>query len=88
VCCLIHSTQNFLLVLSNLLGYRDAYTGVVDAQSDPSSARCRQNRNRVRIISPGVIMRTLFAATFAAAFVLSSLAITAATPARPAKRGR
>jgi len=33
-------------------------------------------------------MRTLFAATFAAAFFLSSLAITAATPARPAKRGR
>jgi hypothetical protein len=36
-------------------------------------------------------MRTLptfFAATFAAAFFLSSLAISAATPARPAKRGR
>jgi hypothetical protein len=41
---------------------------------------------------PGAIMRTLstlFAATFAAAFVLSSLAITAATPsARPARRER
>jgi len=31
---------------------------------------------------------TLFAATFAAAFFLSSLAINAATPAHPAKRGR
>jgi hypothetical protein len=41
---------------------------------------------------PGAIMRTLstlFAATFAAAFVLSSLAISAATPpARPARRER
>jgi hypothetical protein len=39
---------------------------------------------------PGAIMRTLstlFAATFAAAFVLSSLAISAATPSvRPPKR--
>jgi hypothetical protein len=36
-------------------------------------------------------MRTLptfFAATFAAAFFLSSLAINAATPARPAKRSQ
>jgi hypothetical protein len=41
---------------------------------------------------PGAIMRnlsTLFAATFAAAFVLSSLAISAATPsARSARRER
>jgi hypothetical protein len=41
---------------------------------------------------PGAIMRnlsTFFAATFAAAFVLSSLAISAATPsARSARRER
>jgi|APAra7269097559_1048567.scaffolds.fasta_scaffold03276_2 hypothetical protein len=34
-------------------------------------------------------LSTLFAATFAAAFVLSSLAISAATPpVRPVKRGQ
>jgi hypothetical protein len=42
--------------------------------------------------SPGAIMRTLstlFAATFAAAFVLGSFAITAATPpVRTDRRGR
>jgi hypothetical protein len=75
------ATPNLLLPYSNQTHAFETYTW---------SHRCG---NRISLPpTPGAIMRTLstlFAATFAAAFVLSSLVISAATPpARRAKHGR